>query len=476
MAQEFLDAIIQNGEIASPNATNKDDDSKLPQEPAFTTDNGICSGIWFTTACGRRRTSWDTFIAPLLHMPNLTVLHDFFAHRILWNKNVKGEQLHASAVEGALNGSPLQISFSCSSSGANAGRNGEPHEILLCCGALGSPTLLMHSGVGPRRSLEKAGVTVFCDAPFVGVGLQDHVVLPIGWYVPRGSNVSSLNTTTIYSNGVRATVEGKASNGNALQLLLHDSTNVIEIIESISRYLFVSTLMRWLVFIALWILFTIPFSRMLLKLLLKRRFFVTSVCLTGVTSSGNITLASPDPYVIPIIDPCYLSQESEWAALEEGLKLALSPRMREHKYPDGSLSPIPLLPGILSTQGGKGFRQLVKDLALPYFHHCASCRMPCRMRHNREMSSSITSECEEGAVDSELRVRGVDGVRVVDCSIACHIPSSPINAMAMMIGDCAARIIIDQWAGSKRDGTLSSTGFSSLVNRVARGQLPPESL
>ncbi len=474
MAQEFLDAIVQNGGIASPNATNKNGDSKLPQEPSFTTNNGICSGIWFTTAGGRRRTSWDTFIAPLLDMPNLTVLHDFFAHRILWEKSEKGEQLHASAVEGALNGSPLQISFSCSSSGANAGRSGEPHEILLCCGAVGSPTLLMRSGVGPRRSLERAGISVSCDAPFVGVGLQDHVVLPIGWYVPRGSNVSSLSTTTIYSNGVRATVEGKASNGYALQLLLHDFTNVIEIFESCSRYLFVSTLIRWLVFVTLWILFNVPFSRMLLKLLLKRQFFVTTVCLTGVTSSGSITLASPDPYAMPIIDPCYLSQESEWAALEEGLKLALLSGMWEHKYPDGSLSPIPLLPSFFSTQGGKGFRQLVKDLALPYFHHCASCRMPCHMPH-RGMSSS-TCEWEEGAVDSELRVRGVDGVRVVDCSIACHIPSSPTNAMAMMIGDCAARIIIHQWAGSKRDGTLSSTGFSALVNRVAKGQLPPESL
>ncbi len=483
VAQEFLDAAVKNGGIASPRATKKGDggSSKLPQELSFTTSNGIYSGIWFTTAGGRRRTSWDAFIAPVLDMPNLTVLHDFFAHRILWEKSENGGgQLRASGVEGVLNGSPLRISFSCSNSIAYAvGSGDEPHEILLCCGAVGSPVLLMHSGVGPRRCLEHAGISVSCDAPHVGVGLQDHVVLPIGWYVPSGSN-ASLSTTITHSNGVRATVEGKASNGSAVQLLLHDFTNVIEIIESCSRYLFVSTLIMWFMFVIIWILFNIPFSRMLLRLLLKRRFFVTSVCLTGVTSSGNITLASPDPYTMPIIDPCYLSQETEWAALEDGLKLALSSGMWERKCPEGSLSPIPLLPSFLYTHGGgKGFRQLVKDFVLPYFHHCASCRMPYRTpQRGSSNSSSTSSEWEEGAVDSELRVRGVGGVRVIDCSIACHIPSSPTNAMAMMIGDCAARIIIDRWANSKKDGISSSNsmGFSSLMSRIAEGQLSPESL
>ncbi len=406
IAQEFLDAVVQNGGIEIPKITKSNDGGgKLPQEPSFTTtDNGICSGIWFTTAGGRRRTSWDTFIAPLLDMPNLTVLHDFFARRILWEKSEKGGgQLRASGVEGALNGSPLKILFSSSSSSGDSYSKDKPHEILLCCGAVGSPVLLMHSGVGPRRSLQQAGISVSCDAPKVGVGLQDHIVLPIVWYLPGGSN-TSLSTTTTYSNGVRAAIEAKASNGSALQLLLHDFTNSLEIIGSCSRYLFVSTLIRWIIFVTLWILFNFPFSRMILKLLLKRSFFVTSICLTGVTSSGNIALTSSDPYEMPIIDPCYLSEESEWAAFEEGLKLArLSGRWRHHKYTNGGslLSPIPLLPSFLYTQGGKGFRQLVKNLALPYFHHSSSCRMPCRVPHRG--SSSSTFEWEEGAASERCK-------------------------------------------------------------------------
>ncbi len=483
IAQEFLNAVVQNGAIGIPETTKENHSgSKLTQEPSFTTtDNEICSGIWFTTAGGRRRTSWDAFIAPVLDMPNFTVLHDFFVHRILWEKLKKGGgQLRAIGIEGTLNGSSVKLLFSCSSDcGGSSYGKGKPHELLLCCGAVGSPTLLMRSGVGPRRSLQQAGIAVSCDAPRVGVGLQDHVVFPIVWYLPGGRN-TSLSATTSYSNAVRATIEAKASNGSALQLLLHDFTNVPEIIGLCSRYMFVSTLMRWIMFVSLWILFKFPFSRMLLTVLFKGRIWVTSLCLTGVASSGNITLASSDPYDMPIIDPCYFSEESDWVAFEEGLKLAqLSGRWGwSPKSTSGGslLLPIPLLlPGFLYTQGGNGFRPMVKDLALPYFHLSSSCRMPRRVPHRG--SSSSTFEWEEGAVDSKLRVRGVNGVRVVDCSVACHIPSGPSNAMAMMIGDCAARIIIDQWADNKGDGKLSgSTGFSHLMNQVAKGQLSPESL
>jgi choline dehydrogenase-like flavoprotein len=151
-------------------------------------------------------------------------------------------------------------------------------------------------------------------------------------------------------------------------------------------------------------------------------FQITSVLLYP-KSRGTITLASPDPSVAPAIDPNLLADPADYGPVVRGLQLArrifASPAFRPYQAAE-------LFPG-QDVQSDDAFRDYVKRTCATVHHPAGSCRMGA----------------DPGSVvDPELRVRGVEGLRVVDASIMPFVVGGNTNAPVVMIAEKAADMIL----------------------------------
>jgi choline dehydrogenase len=367
---------------------------------------GVNTGMTYSCSDGKgqhRRSAWSAFMLPIINMPNLTVVDNFSVHRLLWKDN------RAVGLEGERGPSrkPVQIMLPA-----------DKGEIILCCGAVGTPKLLMLSGVGPAKTLLDMGIEVVADVPAVGKGLKDHLTVPFGRF--------DVQSMTAGSRGVAASVCFKSSNGRGLQVLLQDNCKVCEGVRSLLPFSLscpgaLHRIARLLVELLLFIVVSIPF----VNNFIAARVRILSICLTGPASTGAVSLSSADPHAEVQIDPNYLSDEGDWRAMKDGFEAALA-------------APLPgllLLPGPEYRNGDTlhGMRQWLKNYASPYFHLACSCRMPRRDEADGDF-----------VVSSDLRVQHTAGLRVADASIACTLPSAPIAAMTMMIGDRGAAMLIKE--------------------------------
>jgi choline dehydrogenase len=136
-------------------------------------------------------------------------------------------------------------------------------------------------------------------------------------------------------------------------------------------------------------------------------------------SRGTVRLASADPEAAPLLDPAYLTEEADLEALTTAVELcreigrqpALAEWAREELYPG------------LGITGGAELRHYVRRNAITYHHQVGSCRMGVD---------------ELAVVDPELRVRGVERLRVADASVMPEVTSGNTHAPAVMIGERAA--------------------------------------
>jgi choline dehydrogenase len=141
-------------------------------------------------------------------------------------------------------------------------------------------------------------------------------------------------------------------------------------------------------------------------------------------SRGRLTLASGDPDAPPLIDPAYLAEEADvdtlqWSfeqAREIGRAGALAEWLGEELYPG------------LGISSSEDVRNYIRDTAITYHHQVGTCRMGVD---------------ELAVVDPQLRVRGVDGLRIADASIMPTVPAGNTHAPTTMIGERAADLVLD---------------------------------
>ena len=362
----------------------------LPTNPDFNGATQEGAGFFQTTTRGGRRASTAVaYLRPAKGRHNLRVETAALAQRILF------EGRRARAVEyrqaGALRTARAR------------------KEILVSSGAYNSPQLLQLSGVGPAELLQKHGIDVVFDAPGVGRDLQDHLQVRV---IMRCAKSVTLND--VVNSPVRKILTG-------LQYAAF-RTGPLTIAAGTSGAFFKSHPRLATPDIQIHFL---PFSTDKMgEKLHSFSGFTASVCQLRPESRGSLRIRSADPTAPPEIRINYLATEVDRTANVEGLKIlrkilqapALRPYVIEEIDPGAKVSSDEALLAYCRQRGST------------IYHPTSTCRMG-----NDPLA----------VVDQRLRVRGLDGLRVVDGSIMPDLVSGNTNAAIIMIAEKASDMILE---------------------------------
>ncbi|HEX4745302.1 MAG TPA: GMC family oxidoreductase N-terminal domain-containing protein [Gaiellaceae bacterium] len=339
---------------------------------------------------GRRFSVLDGYYAPSRRRPNLTVVTDALASRVLL------EGGRALGVAYLQNGDEQEV----------RGRS----EVVLCAGAVGSPHLLQLSGIGPPAPLEAAGVEVTHELPAVGANLVDHLANGL---LVRTKRVETLASAESIPNLLRWALRGRGPL----------TSNLGEAVAFVrSRPELPAPDLELL-------LAPVLFEEEGLKPPSEHGLTLAVVLLTP-RSSGTVLLRSSDPRVPPAIDPRYLTDpEGEDAArLLYGLRLARNVLTQE---PLASFVDSEILPGA-DARSDDDLRAHLRALSQTLYHPAGTCRM---------------GSDADAVVDPRLRVRGITGLRVVDASVMPRLPRGHTNWPTVMIAERASELIAADLAG-----------------------------
>ncbi|MBU6167348.1 MAG: choline dehydrogenase [Alphaproteobacteria bacterium] len=280
-------------------------------------------------------------------------------------------------------------------------------EIILCGGAVNSPQLLMLSGIGPAAHLNAMGIPVVADSPDVGSNLQDHLDVIVQWHC---SQPITLNINSKFINKLIAL--GKWTlmrSGNGA----HMPTPVGAFLSTRDGLAAPDIQMHFMPVIGN------PHGR---GTMAGRHGYQLHVCQLRPESRGTIRLKSPDPLSHPAIDPNYLSAPEDVETLLAGVEIArrIGGQPAFAPYNDGEAWPGPDV-----TDRGTLLEKM-RGWAETIYHPVGSCRMGVD---------------ETAVVDGQLRVNGVEGLRVIDASVMPYLVSGNTNAPTIMIAEKAADII-----------------------------------
>ena len=292
-------------------------------------------------------------------------------------------------------------------------------EVILSGGAINSPQLLQLSGIGPGQVLQDHGIDVRLDAPQVGRNLQDH----LGSDNLFVSRVASLNQELGPLLGkMKVALHYALNRKGPLSLSLNQGGGFIRVMEDspgpdLQLYFSPVSYTRAPVGVRP-LMSPDPFPGLLIGF---------NPC--KPTSVGHLQIQSPDPFAAPAMHPNYLSTEHDRALMLAGSKLmrrmAATPAM-------SAVIERELLPGA-QVEDDAAIDAYIRKTAWTVFHQCSTCRMG---------SDPATS-----VVDPRLRVRGIDGLRVADASIFPSIPTGNTNAPAIMVGEKASDLILQDALG-----------------------------
>jgi choline dehydrogenase len=342
-----------------------------------------------TQRSGRRCSTADGYLRPAMSRPNLTVQTDALVTRI------EVEDGRARVVH-YLHGGAKET--------ARADR-----EILLAGGAINSPQLLMLSGIGPADHVRELGIDVIADSPGVGANLCDHPIVTAMWHTPK--------------------VRGLWEHAGPVNLMrwqfAHSGPLVTNVAEAggftRSDPALPAPDLQWHAL-------PVPYENQGLTDPAKRALSLL-VTLVSVGSRGKITLRSADPRHKPAIDPGYLADAADLEPLVAGLEMA---RRFAAERPMAKICAGELAPGP-DVRTDSELRAFVRQNLATLYHPVGTCAMG---GDSRLAASKLTS-----VVDPQLRVRGVDGLRVVDASVMPAVPRGNTNAPVIAIAERAADLI-----------------------------------
>ena len=341
---------------------------------------------------GRRMSAARGYLHPAMGRSNLTVRTNAHASEILLEgKRAVGVRYR----KGGRNGTPTEVRAA--------------KEVILCGGTVNSPQLLQVSGIGPAPLLQSHGITVRHELPGVGENLRDHYAPR---FVARVKNAETINERT---HGLRLVGEVLKYALTRKGVLALNPTLIYVFWKSDER---VDNYDLQLTFT--------PASY-------KEGVQSTLDDFPGMTiaswqqrpdSIGYVRIKSADPFEHPVIQPNYLAAESDRHVLLAGMKLArrlLASRPLSQYYEREEF------PGA-NVQSDDELLSAAKQRGTTTFHLMGTCRMA--------PDSDPTA-----VVDDQLRVRGIQGLRVVDASIMPTMPSANLNASVLMIAEKASDMI-----------------------------------
>ncbi|HUC23261.1 MAG TPA: GMC family oxidoreductase N-terminal domain-containing protein [Streptosporangiaceae bacterium] len=282
-------------------------------------------------------------------------------------------------------------------------------EVIVSCGVIGSPQLLMLSGIGPADHLREHEIAVMADSPGVGGNLSDHPAVTAMWSAPR--------TRSLWEKAGPANL--------ARWQMTHTGPMTTNIAEAGG---FSRTDPALPAPDIQWHVLPVPYLDGGLADPASRALSVL-ITLVAVGSRGKIRLRSPDPRHKPSIDPSYLS---DLADLEPLLTAVTMAREFAAARPLSRQLRSELAPG-QDVRTTAEVREWIRGNLSTLYHPVGTCAMG---GDSRLAASKLTS-----VVDTELRVRGVDGLRVVDASVMPTVPRGNTNAPTIAIAERAADLI-----------------------------------
>jgi len=337
---------------------------------------------------GERFSAAKAYLTPNLSRPNLHVITGAQATRIVM------EQKRAVGVDYAQDGEIKRLLAS--------------REVLLCAGALQSPQLLMLSGIGPHAHLLENGIATQHDLPGVGQNLHDHVDVVQVVNAPQLHDLFGLSPAGVV-RVLRGIMEWRKYRSGMLTTNFAEAGGFIksqasEPIPDLQLHFVIGKLVNHGR--------TTTFGH----------GYSCHVCLLRPNSRGSVMLQSKDPLDAPLIDPAFLTDRDDMDRLIRGFKLTRS--ILSQPALAGFLGRE--LPELAQVKTDFQIEQFIRDHADTIYHPAGSCRMgPGPM----------------DVVDSELRVHGLAGLRVVDASIMPRLVGGNTNAPVIMIAEKAADLI-----------------------------------
>ncbi len=352
----------------------------------------------FNTRDGRRVSSATAFLRPAMARRNLSVLTKTRVRRIV---------IEAGRATG------LEV--------RRAGQTTTVHaraEVILCGGAINSPHLLMLSGIGDRAHLADHGIETRVHSPGVGQNLQDH----LGVYLTYACK----DPVTLY----RLMRPDRAMWAIARAWLTGTGPATAVPLEAGG---FLRTRPD-LDMPDIHITFVPGLNLETTRAGQGRHGYLINLYQLRPESRGQVTLASADPATAPLMDPRYLTAEADRICLRDGIRLArrigaAAPLAARNA---GEISPVA---ADLATDATVD--AWVRAGANTIFHPVGTVRMGAD---------------EAAPLDGALRVRGVDGLRVVDASVMPRIVGGNTSAPVMMIAEKAADMILGRAAPPREEG------------------------
>jgi choline dehydrogenase len=347
-----------------------------------------CGLYQVTNRDGRRSSAARCYLGPAERRANLVVMTRTQASRIVFDGS------RAVGVEATGEGGERIF--------VRAAR-----EVIVTSGAIGTPHLLMLSGVGSAAHLKESGVEVVADLPAVGRNLQDHLDVfliyqltgphsydkykKLHWQAWAGFQYALFRSGPITSNVVEGGAFWWVDRNDSLpdvQLHFLAGAGVEAGIADVPG----------------------------------GHGCTLNAYLVRPKSRGAVTLRSPDPKTHPSIDPNYLSAAEDLKLTVDAVRLgrrimaqeALNGYLMKEHFPGPSF------------ESQDELEQFVRQQARTGYHPSGTCRM---------------GASEEAVVDTQLRVHGVDGLRIADASVMPRLVSGNTNATTIMIGERAADFI-----------------------------------
>lgn len=348
-----------------------------------------CYHVQVTQRDGERLSVAAAFLHPNLDRPNLDVRTGVHVTRLRFD----GRRVTGVEYEGGDRTTVVRAR----------------REIVLSAGAFGTPQLLIASGVGPGAHLQELGIAPVLDVPGVGQNLQDHISAVV------------IYRSKPYEGTVGLTPGGAAKLLTGMWEWTRHRTGIITSCAAESGVYYRTDP-------------SVEVSDMEMELIVgigddhSRKLhagfgFSGHLMLSRPKSVGDVRLASPDTRDAPLIDPRYFSDPYDMATLVKGTQIALDilnsppfdPYRGEMLYPFDRDDPAQL-------------EAMLRDHADTEYHPCGTAKMG-------------PDSDPMAVVDPQLRVRGLDGLRIADASVMPRITSNNIHAPVIMIGERCADLL-----------------------------------
>lgn len=387
---EFEVSELRNDNLASRAWVEAGVEYGLPRNSDFNGDTTFGVG-YYQLGIGKhwRTSSASAFLKPVASRPNLTVITHAQVSRVIFREIVasgvewiKGGQVHSAVAD---------------------------REVILSAGALQSPQILQLSGIGPANLLRSLDIPVIADAPEVGRNLQDHYQarLIVRLKQPISLNDQVRSPVELAKMGLQWMIAGRGP-------LTVGAGQVGG--AACTKYAVSGRP-------------DVQFNVMPLSVdkpgdpLHSYSGFTASTWQCHGKSRGQLAIRSADPFEQPRIEPNYCVEEIDRKTIVAGLKI-LREIYQQKSF--RNLWDIEMVPGD-ATRDDTGLWNFARNTGGTVFHCVGTCRM---------------GGDEASVLDPQLRVRGVERLRVIDASVMPQITSANTNATSLMIGERGAALVI----------------------------------